>query len=189
MLTFQAIIKAAIRTKCHVIARRYEHQRLERLHGSNVKWLVLSDELFDEVCSDFTIRKLDMSRQQKRAMFDAEWVSQVTYELITKPARPRRGRQQSSGDGTSSQSQEYLTERDTRRDSRWSDDWTTTLSTQQPRSRHHEQVNEIIYSPGRHDSIMCLDPALLPNSNRKSSSASPVKPTSTRSGWFDTILN
>ncbi|CZT17128.1 uncharacterized protein RCC_02960 [Ramularia collo-cygni] len=90
----KAIVKAAIRSRCHVIAKRYPHQRLERLHGSNVKWLVLSEELFDEVCSEFTIQKLDMDRAEKRALFDADWVPQVTYELITKPSRPRRRRSQ-----------------------------------------------------------------------------------------------
>lgn len=30
-----------------------------------------------------TIQKLDMDRAEKRALFDADWVPQVTYELIT----------------------------------------------------------------------------------------------------------
>lgn len=46
-----------------------------------MKWLVLSDELFDEVCSEFTIKKLELSHEEKRALFDADWVPQVTYEL------------------------------------------------------------------------------------------------------------
>ncbi|EMF17395.1 uncharacterized protein SEPMUDRAFT_122781, partial [Sphaerulina musiva SO2202] len=58
--------------------------------GSNGKWLVLCEELFEEVCCEFTIRKLDLTPGEIRAIFDAEWVSQVTYELVTKPARPRR---------------------------------------------------------------------------------------------------
>ncbi|KAM3415273.1 hypothetical protein BST61_g8803 [Cercospora zeina] len=68
-------------------------------NGSNGKWLVLCDELFEEVCDDFTVRKLDISLAEKRVLFDAEWVSQVTYELITKPARPRRRNANRSGRG------------------------------------------------------------------------------------------
>ncbi|KAF2209275.1 hypothetical protein CERZMDRAFT_100480 [Cercospora zeae-maydis SCOH1-5] len=123
----KALIKAAIRSKCHRVAHRYPEQRLHRLQqvdtscGSNGKWLVLCDELFEEVCDDFTVRKLDMSLAEKRVLFDAEWVSQVTYgtvglppcspqppaeyaadvhkELITKPARPRRRNANHSGRG------------------------------------------------------------------------------------------
>lgn len=86
----KALVKAAIRSRCHLIAQRYPDQNLDRLHGSNGKWLVLCEELFEEVCCEFTIRKLDLTPGEIRAIFDAEWVSQVTYELVTKPARPRR---------------------------------------------------------------------------------------------------
>ena len=92
----QALIKAAIRSKCHVIAERYGDEGLDlhKLHGSHVRWLVLSEELFTEVCSEFTVQKLDMNVADKRAIFDLEWVPQVTYELVTKPGRPRRRRRQ-----------------------------------------------------------------------------------------------
>jgi len=59
--------------------------------GSNGKWLVLCEELFEEVCCEFTIRKLDLTPGEIRAIFDAEWVSQVTYGTCgdTLPAATR----------------------------------------------------------------------------------------------------
>ncbi|KAI5370626.1 hypothetical protein Slin14017_G015050 [Septoria linicola] len=78
----KALIKAAIRSERAELTRDGS--------GSNGKWLVLCDELYEEVCTEFTVRKLDIGPLEKRALFDAEWVSQVTYELITKPARPKR---------------------------------------------------------------------------------------------------
>lgn len=45
--------------------------------SSSVCILKLTDTLL------VTIQKLDMDRAEKRALFDADWVPQVTYELIT----------------------------------------------------------------------------------------------------------
>ncbi|KAK4495333.1 hypothetical protein PRZ48_013664 [Zasmidium cellare] len=166
-------MSAAVRTNCHIIARRYEHQRLETLHGSNVKWLVLSDELFEQVCEDFTIRRLSISREAKRSLFDAECVSQITYELITKPARPRRAQQSRSQERAADSGVDF-------------DTGLRTTTSCPPQG----QTNDVRPSPCRYDSATHIEEqAMLQTANQATDHLDPRLASEFRPSWIDTILN
>ncbi|PPJ55811.1 hypothetical protein CBER1_01596 [Cercospora berteroae] len=158
--------------------------------GSNGKWLVLCDELFEEVCDDFTVRKLDISLAEKRALFDAEWVSQVTYELITKPARPRRRNANRSNRGRTPNSAGPAPERHSTSEPSLADsgNWSEPTSqrtlppaTHRPTANEHAVLGPAVPNDTANSKTQSTGGTSTPNANDQTFRGGPA--------WFTTILN
>lgn len=156
----------------------------------------------------FTLR--DISLAEKRALFDAEWVSQVTYgmtdpslcsvklraenatdlltELITKPARPRRRNANRANRGRTPNSagpERYSTSEPLLSDSgNWSEPASQrnlSPATYHPTADEHAIPGPVAPNDTANSKAQSTGGTSTPNANDQNFRAGPA--------WFTTILN